>query len=71
MRSEALANAITHARTPHGDWTDASHDLALGQMSVAHQPYPFTPSPTFARSSMARSAADRSGLSNPCAGQSV
>ena len=38
MRSEPCANAITHARTPHGDWTDASHDLALGQMSVAHQP---------------------------------
>jgi hypothetical protein len=33
-----FANAITHARTAHGDRTDAGHDLALGQMPVAHQP---------------------------------
>jgi hypothetical protein len=27
-----------HARAAHGDRTDASHDLALGQVSVTHQP---------------------------------
>src|ERR1700704_4852351 len=26
-----------HARAPHRDCTDAGHDLALGQMPVAHQ----------------------------------
>ena len=34
----AFANTIAHARAAHGDWTDAGHDLALGQMPVADQP---------------------------------
>jgi hypothetical protein len=29
---------VAHARAPHRDRTDAGHDLALGQMPVAHQP---------------------------------
>jgi hypothetical protein len=33
-----LADTIAHARAAHRDRTDAGHDLALGQMSVAHQP---------------------------------
>src|SRR5258705_8590272 len=33
----AFADAVTHARAPHRDCTDAGHDLALGQMPVAHQ----------------------------------
>ena len=33
----AFANPITHARAAHRDRTDAGHDLALGQMPVAHQ----------------------------------
>src|SRR6202047_3418873 len=28
----AFADAVTHARAPHRDCTDAGHDLALGQM---------------------------------------
>ena len=38
MRSAAFADAVAHARAAHGDRTDAGHDLALGQMPVAHQP---------------------------------
>jgi hypothetical protein len=34
----AFAGAVTHARAPHRDCTDASRDLALGQMPVAQQP---------------------------------
>jgi hypothetical protein len=34
----AFANAVTHARTAHGDRPDAGHDLAFGQMAVTHQP---------------------------------
>ena len=36
----AFADAIAHApaRAAHGDRTDASHDLTLGQMPVADQP---------------------------------
>jgi hypothetical protein len=35
----AFADAATDARAPYRDCcTDASHDLALGQMPVAHQP---------------------------------
>src|SRR5436853_7483219 len=34
----AFANTVAHARTTHRDRTDAGHDLALGQMPVAHQP---------------------------------
>ena len=34
----AFADTITHARTANGYWTDAGHDLALGQMPVAHDP---------------------------------
>jgi hypothetical protein len=30
--------AVTHARAAHGNRADASHDLTLGQMPVAHQP---------------------------------
>ncbi len=30
--------AVAHARAAHGDRADAGHDLALGQMPVAHQP---------------------------------
>src|SRR5262245_12905404 len=33
-----LANTVAHARTAHGHWTDAGHDLALGQIPVSHQP---------------------------------
>ena len=33
----AFAGAVTHAWAPHRDCTDAGHDLALGQMPVAHQ----------------------------------
>src|SRR6202035_1579606 len=33
----AFAGAVTHAWTPHRDCTDAGHDLALGQMPVAHR----------------------------------
>jgi hypothetical protein len=33
-----VAAAVTHARAAHSDRTDAGHDLALGQMPVAHQP---------------------------------
>src|SRR5262245_57012796 len=33
-----FADAVTHARAAHGDRADAGHDLALGQMPVAHQP---------------------------------
>jgi hypothetical protein len=36
----AFANAITHARTAHGDRPDAGHDLAFGQIAVMHQPPP-------------------------------
>ena len=34
----AVADTVTHARATHRDRTDAGHDLAFGQMSVAHQP---------------------------------
>src|SRR5215204_6782775 len=34
----ALTNTVAHARTAHGDRTNAGHDLAFRQMSVAHQP---------------------------------
>ena len=34
----ALADPVTHARAAHRDWTDAGHDLALGQVPVTHQP---------------------------------
>jgi hypothetical protein len=34
----AFAGAVAHARAAHRDRTDASHDFALGQMPVAHQP---------------------------------
>ncbi len=34
----AFAAPIAHARAAHRDRADAGHDLALGQMSVAHQP---------------------------------
>jgi hypothetical protein len=33
-----VAAAVTHARAAHGDRAYASHDLALGQVPVAHQP---------------------------------
>jgi len=33
-----FADPVTHARAAHGDRADAGHDLALGQMPVAHQP---------------------------------
>ena len=33
-----LLDAVTHTRTTNGDRTDAGHDLALGQMPVAHDP---------------------------------
>ena len=33
-----LTNTVAHARTAHGDRTNAGHDLAFRQMSVAHQP---------------------------------
>src|SRR6266516_428188 len=33
-----FADTVAHAWTPHGDWTDAGHDLALGQMPVPHEP---------------------------------
>jgi hypothetical protein len=32
--------AVAHARLTHRHRADAGHDLALGQMSVAHQPLP-------------------------------
>src|SRR5260221_1416801 len=32
------AIAVAHARAAHCDRTDPGHDLALGQMPVAHQP---------------------------------
>ena len=38
MRSGAFADTVAHARAAHGDRTDAGHDLALGQMPMAHQP---------------------------------
>jgi hypothetical protein len=34
----AFADAVAHARAAHCDRTDPGHDLALGQMPVAHQP---------------------------------
>src|SRR5436190_6236395 len=34
----ALANPVTNPRAAHGDRTNAGHDLALGQISVAYQP---------------------------------
>jgi hypothetical protein len=34
----AFSDAVAHARAAHCDRTDAGHDLALGQMPVAHQP---------------------------------
>src|SRR5277367_5552670 len=34
----AFADAVAHTRAAHRDRTDASRDLALGQMSMAHQP---------------------------------
>ena len=34
----AFAGAVAHPRAAHRDRTDAGHDLALGQMPVAHQP---------------------------------
>jgi hypothetical protein len=34
----AFANAVAHARAAHGDRPDAGHDLAFGQIAVAHQP---------------------------------
>ena len=34
----ASTNTVAHARTTHCHRTDAGHDLALGQMPVAHQP---------------------------------
>src|SRR5690349_16605665 len=33
-----FTGTVTYTRAAHGDRTDASHDLALGQMPVAHQP---------------------------------
>ena len=36
----AFADAVAHARAAHRHRTDAGHNLALGQMSVAHQPLP-------------------------------
>src|ERR1019366_5629039 len=36
----AFANAVTHAGAAHHNRTDAGHDLAFRQMSVAHQPLP-------------------------------
>ena len=36
----SFADAVAHPRTAHRDRTNAGHDLALGQMSVAHQPSP-------------------------------
>ena len=30
--------AVTHTRLAHRHWADAGHDLALGQMPVAHNP---------------------------------
>jgi hypothetical protein len=40
-KADALAtllDAVTHARTTHCDRTDTGHNLALGQMPVAHDP---------------------------------
>jgi hypothetical protein len=34
----ALPTAVAHARATHGDPAYAGHDLALGQMPVAHEP---------------------------------
>src|SRR3954452_2922265 len=34
----ARADAVTNARSAHRDRADAGHDLALGQVTVAHQP---------------------------------
>src|ERR1700688_1425021 len=36
----AFTDAVAHPRTAYRHWTNASHDLALGQMTVAHQPRP-------------------------------
>ena len=36
----AFADTVAHARAANGDRADAGHDLALGQMPVAHQPLP-------------------------------
>src|SRR6516164_9126277 len=33
-----FTGTVTYTRAAHGDRTDAGHDLALGQMPVAHQP---------------------------------
>src|SRR6516165_8357630 len=33
-----FTGTVTYMRAAHGDRTDAGHDLALGQMPVAHQP---------------------------------
>src|SRR6202035_408610 len=33
-----FAATVADTRTAHGDRTDAGHDLALGQMPVAHKP---------------------------------
>ena len=33
-----FADTVADTRTAHGDRTDAGHDLALGQMPVAHKP---------------------------------
>src|SRR6516162_2900611 len=33
-----FTGTVTYTRAAHGDRSDASHDLALGQMPVAHQP---------------------------------
>jgi hypothetical protein len=34
----AVGGTIANSGTTHGHWTDAGHDLALGQMPMAHQP---------------------------------
>src|SRR6516165_8934566 len=34
----AFTDTVAHPWAAHGDRTDAGHDLALGQMSMAHQP---------------------------------
>ena len=34
----AFADTVAHPRAAHRDRTDAGHDLAFGQMPVAHQP---------------------------------
>src|SRR5829696_8202875 len=34
----AFTDPVAHTRAAHRDRTDASHDLALGHVSVAHQP---------------------------------